>query len=100
MSDRPRYVVTFDDGREVEGEGKAADIIAFERRYQVPGFFLADPDHFRMEYQFFMGYLAVTRGWDGRPEFDDWMESVDAVTIAEPAKVEGNEDRPPLAPTA
>ena len=102
MSEKATYTVTFVDGRVVKGEQRTADIVAFERRYQVPGFFLGDPDKFRIEYQMFMGYLAVTRGQETRPDFDVWLEEVDAVVFDAPEddKVEGADERPPLDRTA
>ena len=102
MSDKASYTVTYVDGRTATGDQRTADIVAFERRYQVPGFFLGDPERFRIEYQMFMGYLAVTRGQETRPDFDVWLEEVDSVVFDTPGadEVEGVEDRPPLDRTA
>lgn len=100
MSERLKYVVTFNDGRRVEGESRTSDIIAFERRFQLPGFLLGDQDHIRIEHMVFMGYRAITRDWPDKPDFDDWIETVDSVDMIAPEGTGGDSDKPPLDPTA
>ena len=86
------YKVEFVGGGTVSGESRPSDLIAFERRYQVPGWFLGDQDNARIEYLWFMAWRAVTRNDSAKVEFDEWIEMVDSV------EVEGDDE--PVTPAA
>jgi hypothetical protein len=76
--------VAFVDGTEKEISTVAADLIAFETRFDMS--ISALEKNVRMTHLFFIAYSALKRTGDATEEFEKWVESVGMVSIGEAKK--------------
>lgn len=76
--------IIFIDGKEVEISTVAADLIAFEERFDMS---IAGLDkNIRMTHLFFMAWHASKRKGETKDDFDKWVENVNMVTVADSKK--------------
>lgn len=85
--------VTYEDGSEVDVAGKRSDIIAFERKFGVPGSSIFD-EGIWTERLWFFGWRAAKRDNPELAEFEDWIDTVSAVEVV----VVEEEAAPPTDP--
>lgn len=76
--------VVFTDGTEKEISTVAADLIAFETRFDMS--IAALEKNVRMTHLFFIAYSALKRQGQTSEEFEKWVESVGMVSIGEAKK--------------
>jgi hypothetical protein len=76
--------VAFVDGTEKEISTVAADLIAFETRFDMS--IAALEKNVRMTHLFFIAYSALKRQGQTSDEFENWVESVGMVSIGEAKK--------------
>jgi hypothetical protein len=69
-------VVTYEDGRTEQVKVGAADLIAFERTYDKPTSAISSG---RIEYLWWSAWHAAKRTKATGLDFDDWVNTVDAV---------------------
>jgi hypothetical protein len=76
--------IIFIHGKEVEISTVAADLIAFEERFDMS---IAGLDkNIRMTHLFFMAWHASKRKGETKDDFDKWVENVNMVTVADSKK--------------
>ena len=69
--------ITFNTGETKEIVANAADMVAFEDKYQVSVSTLStDP---RMSYMFFLAWHAQKRAGDTKDSFEKWLETIEMV---------------------
>jgi hypothetical protein len=76
--------ILFIDDTEKEITAVAADLIAFEERFDMS--VAALEKNVRMTHLFFIAWHAVKRGGDTKDDFEKWVESVNMVTVADAKK--------------
>jgi hypothetical protein len=69
--------LTFDGGEAREITCNAADMVAFEEKFNVSVSALADSP--KMSYMFFLAYHAEKRTGGTKESFEKWLEKVDSV---------------------
>tara|TARA_R110000822_G_scaffold307327_1_gene434310 strand:- start:5416 stop:5667 length:252 start_codon:yes stop_codon:yes gene_type:complete len=73
--------ITYDGGVAKEITANAADMVAFETKFNIPVSNLSsDP---RMSYLFFLGYSAEKRTGATKETFEKWLETVELVGAGE-----------------
>ena len=77
-------LVKFEDGSEKEVVGKAADIIAFEERFDRSMASLEKD--VRVTHLMFLAWHVEKRTGNTKDPFEKWVESVDSIEAAEPKK--------------
>jgi hypothetical protein len=73
--------ITFLDGETVTVSTTAADLVAFEQKFDVAISRLQDDP--RVTYMFFLAWHASKRSGGTKDEFEKWVESVAGVGQAE-----------------
>ena len=69
--------ITFNNGEATDVVAHAADMVAFEDRYQVSVSTLStDP---RMSYMFFLAWHAQKRTGETKDTFEKWLETIEMV---------------------
>ena len=69
--------ITFNNGEAKDVVANAADMVAFEDRYQVSVSTLStDP---RMSYMFFLAWHAQKRTGETKETFEKWLETIEMV---------------------
>jgi len=69
--------ITFNNGEAKDVVANAADMVAFEDRYQVSVSTLStDP---RMSYMFFLAWHAQKRTGETKDTFEKWLETIEMV---------------------
>jgi hypothetical protein len=76
--------IIFGDGSEESVTAIAADIIAFEERFDMS--ISALQNNVRMTHLFFMAWHAAKRTGKTSDEFDKWVEGVGMVSIGDAKK--------------
>lgn len=74
--------IVFSDGTEKDIVGKAADIVAFEERFDMS--MAALEGNVRVTHLLYLAWHAEKRAGNTKDAFDKWVESVDAVEAADP----------------
>jgi hypothetical protein len=77
------------DGVSQEVTPKLGDLVRFERQYDVPASSL--DDNARIEYVFYIAWLAMSRTGDYQGDFESFL---DVVEVGEPVPLE-----PPTSPS-
>lgn len=76
--------VVFADGTETEVSTVAADLIAFETRFDMS--IAALEKNVRMTHLFFIAYSALKRLGSTSDDFEKWVDSVSMVTVGDVKK--------------
>jgi hypothetical protein len=76
--------IIFTDETEKDVTAVAADLIAFEERFDMSVASLEK--NVRMTHLFFIAWHATKRAGETKDEFEKWVESVNMVTVAEAKK--------------
>lgn len=82
----PPFNVTYSDGRVVVASPKPADLVAFERQYQMA--FTSIGETPNMEWLFYMAWAPLHRTKQEPRAFDEFLadvEDVDQIKAQEPA---------------
>lgn len=87
-------VVSYIDGGEVNATAYMAEMMEFERKYQVPWSAFLNPAEMRLEYPLYVAWLAVVRNGESR-DFEAWAKTVAGVDVV----TEAEDDADPLDPT-
>jgi len=80
-------LVKYLDGSEKECAGKAADIVAFESKYDL-SIAALDKD-LRLTHLFFMAWHVEKRTGETKLDFEKWLETVESVEAALPKESKG-----------
>lgn len=76
------FVVKYLDGSEKTVSGKAADVVAFEARFDLS---VANLDkNLRLTHLFFLAWHVEKRTGETKLEFEKWLDTVDSVEAADP----------------
>ena len=76
--------ITFADGTEKDVTAVAADLVAFEERFDMS---IAQLEkNVRMTHLFFLGWNALRRTGETTEEFDKWIEGVSMVALGQVKK--------------
>ena len=79
--------ITFADGTETQVTAVAADLVAFEERFDMS---IAQLEkNVRMTHLFFLGWNALKRTKQTTEDFEPWTESVAMVALGEVKKSKG-----------
>lgn len=76
--------ITYTDDTAKDIEAKAADIVAFEERFDIS--MTALQKDIRLTHLLFLGWHAEKRAGETKDEFNKWVESVAGVEAVEPKK--------------
>ena len=76
--------VTYIDGTSAECSAMAADLVAFEARFDLSVARLEK--EVRLTHMFFLAWHALKRTGQTADDFDKWVESVSMVSEGEPKK--------------
>lgn len=76
--------VTFVDGTTKDVVGKAADIVAFEQKFDISMANLQK--EVKLTHLLFLAWHSEKRNGGTSDEFEKWLESVDMITAVEPKK--------------
>ncbi len=90
-----KLTVTHLDGTTVEGEGINSDLIRFERQFGEPAssfFDSLEAKEMRTEWLWFFGWCAEKRTNPELPPFDEWIDTVELVSVG------GSDAVPPTDP--
>lgn len=77
-------VVKFLDGTTKEVTGIAADIVAFESRFDLS--IAALEKNIKLTYLLFLAWHVEKRTGSTKEEFEKWVESVESIEAADPKK--------------
>lgn len=77
-------VVKFLDGTTKEVTGIAADIVAFESRFDLS--IAALEKNIKLTYLLFLAWHVEKRTGSTKDEFEKWVESVESIEAADPKK--------------
>ena len=76
--------ITFADGTDLDVTAVAADLVAFEERFDMS---IAQLEkNVRMTHLFFLGWNALRRTGQTKDEFDKWIEGVSMVQLGQVKK--------------
>ena len=76
--------ITFADGTDKDVTAVAADLVAFEERFDMS---IAQLEkNVRMTHLFFLGWNAMRRTGETTEEFDKWIEGVSMVQLGQVKK--------------
>jgi hypothetical protein len=76
--------ITFEDGTEKEVTAVAADLVAFEERFDMS---IAQLEkNVRMTHLFFLGWNAMRRTKQTTDDFETWVESASMVSLGQVKK--------------
>ena len=76
--------ITFADGTDKDVTAVAADLVAFEERFDMS---IAQLEkNVRMTHLFFLGWNALRRTGQTKDEFDKWIEGVSMVQLGQVKK--------------
>lgn len=79
--------LTFNDGVTKDIVANAADMVAFEEKYEKSvQTFATDP---RMSYMFFLAWHSEKRRGETSDSFEKWLETIEMVGAGEDPKSEG-----------
>lgn len=76
-----RFKVKYLDGREVEAKATPADVIDFERRYNVPYAALGQPATAREEWWYFLAWSPLHRSGEEPRELEVFAASIESVDV-------------------
>jgi len=76
--------VLLNDGTSADVIGIAADIVAFETKFDMSMARLEK--ELRLTHLFFLAWHVLQRKGDTKLDFEKWLETVDSVTAGEPKK--------------
>jgi len=76
--------LTYTDESAKDIEAKAADIVAFEERFDISMATLQK--EIRLTHLLFLAWHSEKRGGHTKDDFDKWVESVESVEAVEPKK--------------
>ena len=76
--------VSYSDNTEKEIAAKAADIVAFEERFDIS--MVSLQNEVRATHLLFLAWHAEKRNGATKDEFNKWVEQVESITAVEPKK--------------
>jgi len=76
--------VKLNDGTSTDVTGIAADIVAFETKFDMS--MARIEKELKMTHLFYLAWHVLHRTGETKLEFEKWLETVDMVTAAEPKK--------------
>lgn len=76
--------VKLNDGTSTDVIGIAADIVAFETKFDMS--MARIEKELKMTHLFYLAWHVLHRTGETKLEFEKWLETVDMVTAAEPKK--------------